>query len=305
MGYDAAFGEPAKEARMSQIADYHRPRTVEEALKLLQQGSGKAVLLAGGTSLGVRLPNRIEALVDIADLGLDGIEAEDGAVVIGAGVRVTDIMTSPVLERLYGGILPQAAKVLASTPLRNRITIGGNAVQVLPWSDLPGVLLAMDASFEIQSAGGRTRTLTADEFYARHPRTHLSPAEMVTAIRIPVPRYTHLGAFHKVAKTKVDYAGLTIAVTLQMEQNRVVTCRVIAGALRPLPARIRQAETAMENQQITRDLFVRAGAIAAGAVEPTRDYRYSQRYRKHLLKVWTRRCLEDAAGRGQGGNHAD
>ncbi|MFH1532017.1 MAG: FAD binding domain-containing protein [Pseudomonadota bacterium] len=290
---------------MSQIAEYHRPRTLEEALKLLQQGGGKAVVLAGGTSLGVRLPSRVEVFVDMADLGLDTIEEQDGVVVIGAGTRVADLLSSPVLDRLYGGILPRAARGLASTPLRNRITVGGNAVQVLPWSDLPGVLLAMDASFEICSAGGRSRTLTADEFYARHPRTHLSPAEMVTGIRIPVPRYTHLGAFHKVGRTKVDYAGLTVTTTLQMEQNRVVTCRIVAGALRPLPVRIRQAETTTENQQVSRDLFVRAGAIAAGAVEPTRDFRYSQRYRKHLLKVWTRRCLEDATGRGQGGNHAD
>jgi len=290
---------------MSQIAEYHRPRTLEEALKLLQQGGGKAALLAGGTSLAIRLPSRIEVLVDMADLGLDTIEEQDGAVVIGAGARVADLLSSPVLDRLYGGILRQAARDLGSTPLRKRITVGGNAVQVLPWSDLPGVLLAMDASFDICSAGGRTRSLAADEFYARHPRTHLSPAEMVTAIRIPVPRYTHLGAFHKVARTKVDYAGLTVAVTLQMEQNRVVNCRVVAGAMRPLPMRIRQAETTTENQQVSRDLFVRAGAIAAGAVEPTRDFRYSQRYRKHLLKVWTRRCLEDAVGRGQGGNNAD
>ena len=290
---------------MSQIAEYHRPRTVEEALKLLQQGGGRAVLLAGGTSLGVRLPNRIEALVDIADLGLDTIETKDGAVLIGAGVRIADLLTAPILRKLYGGILPQAARALGSTPLRNRITVGGNAVQVLPWSDLPGVLLAMEATFEIQSAGGRSRTLPADEFYVRHPRTHLSPAEMVTGIRIPVPRYAHLGAFHKVARTKVDYAGLSIATTLQMEQNRVVTCRIVAGALRPLPLRIRQAETAVENQQAGRETFIRAAAIAAGAVEPTRDYRYSQRYRKHLLKVWTRRSLEEAAGRGPGGNHAD
>ena len=290
---------------MSQIAEYHRPRKIEEALKLLQQGGGKAVLLAGGTSLGVRMPNRIEMLVDMADLGLDTIEAKDGAVVIGAGVTVSDLLSSTILDRLYGGILTQASRVLGSTPLRNRITIGGNAVQVLPWSDLPGVLLAMDASFDICSAGGRTRSLTADEFYARHPRTHLSPAEMVSAIRIPVPRYTHLGAFTKVTRTTVDYAGLSVAVTLQMEQNRVVTSRIVAGALRPLPMRIRQSEAAVDNQQVTGELFLRAGAIAAGSVEPTRDFRYSQRYRKHLLKVWIRRCLEEAAGRGRGGDNAD
>ncbi len=290
---------------MSQIAEYHRPGTLEEALKLLQQGGGKAVLLAGGTSLSVRLPPRAKILVDTAELGLDHIEERGDAVVIGAGVRVAELMQTPVLERLYGGILPQAVRVLASTPLRNRITVGGNAVQVLPWSDLPGVLLAMDASFEIHSAGGRTRTLTADEFYARHPRTHLSPAEMVTEVRIPIPRYAHMGAYHKVSLTKVDYAGLGLSATLQMEQNRVVSCRIVAAALRPLPQRIPQAEAAVEGQQASRDLFVRAGAIAAGAVEPTRDYRYSQRYRKHLLKVWTRRCLEDAARRGPEDDHAD
>jgi carbon-monoxide dehydrogenase medium subunit len=163
----------------------------------------------------------------------------------------------------------------------------------------------MDAVFEVQAPTGTIRTLAADEFYARHPRTHLSPAEMVTGVRIPVPRTAHLGAFRKVGRTRVDYSGLTVAVALQMEQNRVVTARLVASALRPLPTRLQQAESALQGQQAGRELFVRAAALAAGAVEPTRDYRYSVRYRRHLLKVWTRRCLEDAVGRGPGGTHAD
>lgn len=290
---------------MSSIAEYHRPRTVEDALRLLQQGGGRAVLLAGGTSLAVRMPARTTALVDIADLGLDTIDERDGALVLGAGVRVAALLDDPRVRGLYGGLLPAAVRSMATTPLRNRITLGGNAVQVLPWSDLPGVLLAMDAIFEIQGPPGRTRTLPADEFYARHPRTQLSPAEMVTRVRIPIPRQAHLGAFHKVGRTRVDYAGLSVAVTLRLEQNQILEARVVVSALRPLPARIPQAEATLQGQQAGRELFVRAGAIAAGAVEPTRDVRYSIRYRKHLLKVWTRRCLEDAMGRGPGDTHAD
>lgn len=302
--YTGSSGVQGRNA-MNQIRHYYRPRTVEEALQVLDKGAGKAVLVGGGTSLSLRLPSRVEALVDISDLGLDRIEERDGEAVIGAGVRISQLMDSPFLSRLFGGILPAAARSLASTPLRNMITVGGNIYQVLPWSDLPGVLMAMDARIMVQKAGGRSRSILASEFFSRHPRTILSTSEMITEVRIPVPRHVHFGAYHKVSKTAVDYAAVSITTTLQMEQNRVMNCRLAIGSLRPLPIRATQAEAVITGQEPSRQLFMRAAAVAAGSLEPTSDFRYSKQYLKHMVKIWLKRCLEEAYLMTPGGENAD
>jgi aerobic carbon-monoxide dehydrogenase medium subunit len=290
---------------MNQIRQYYRPRSVDEALKLLDQGAGKAALVGGGTSLAVRLPSRLESLVDISGLGLDKITEEEGEAVIGAGVKISQLMDSPLLSKLYGGVIPAAAKQLASTPLRNMITVGGNIYQVMPWSDLPGVLMAVDARVVIKRANGRTRSVIATEFFARHPRTILASNEMVTEVRIPIPRHAHFGAFHKVAKTNFDYAALSVTTSLQMKQNKVVSCRLVVASMRPLPIRATQAEAVLTGQEPSRQLFLRAAAVAAGSLEPTADFRYSKQMRKYLVKIWLRRCLEEAYLMAPGGDNAD
>jgi CO/xanthine dehydrogenase FAD-binding subunit len=210
-----------------------------------------------------------------------------------------------VCRKLYGGALAEAAANIGSTPLRNLITVGGASFQVMPWSDLPGVLLAMDAAFLVKSTSGAERMVPAQTLFARQPRTVLSPSELLVEVQIPIPELAHLGAYQKVAKTRVDYAALTVTVTLLMRQDLVVDARVVVGAAKALPTRLQQAEQVLVNQAPNRQLFVKAASIAAGALEPVRDIRYSALYKKHLTKIWVRRCLERALKLNQGGTYAD
>lgn len=290
---------------MSQIIDYFRPRNLDEALDLLAEGGGRTAVLAGGTSLSVRPPASVTGLVDICDLGLDYITERNGKVLIGACTRISSLLESELLTKVYGGMIPEAASTLGSTPLRNLITVGGNAFHVMPWSDLPGVFLATGAVFRVLGAGRTERYFPATEFYNRHPRQLLSPGEMLVEVQIPIPDLAHFGAFHKVTRTVVDYAALSVAVGLVMKQDIIVEARIALGSARTLPARVRQAEAELVNQSPSRALFVKAAAITAGVVEPLKDFRCSADYKKHVAKIWTRRCLEKAARMSLGGSYAD
>jgi len=274
---------------MGRIQYYERPKTLEDAVSILVERQGKAAILSGGTSLAVRLPPGVDTFVDISGLGLSGIEDRGESVAIKACTTVAELAESPVFRSCYGGLLSRAALAVASTPLRNLITVGGNSVQVLPWSDLPGVFLALNS--EIEVTGADSRTIPASQFYSSHPRTFLNAGDIVTEIRVPKPVGRVEASFAKVTKTAFDYAALSVTTVCWCTGNSVRECSVSLGSVRPLPIRIPQAEEEIVGRDPTVEDIIRAAARAAGALEPSQDYRYSREYRRQLIKVWVKRCL--------------
>jgi len=272
---------------------------MDEAVALLKEGQGRAVVLAGGTSLTVRPPPSVTTLVDLSRLGLTGVEDDGSTYTIKACTTLADLAESPLMQKAYGGVVADAAGRVAATPLRNLITAGGNAVQVLPWSDLPAVFLALGAEFQVK--GDKERTIPAADFYASHPRKSLAPHDIVTGIRITKPVGRATGAFAKVAKTAFDYAALGVTAVCWFSGDQVRDCAVTLGAVRPLPTRVPQAEEEIVDRVPTREDVVRAAGRAAGAIDPSQDYRYSKEYRGQLIKVWVKRCLLDALDLGKRG----
>ncbi len=277
---------------MGRIQFYERPRTLDEAVRILAEKKGKACVLAGGTSLALRQPPGVDTFVDISRLGLVGMEDRGDSIAIKACTTVAELASLPQSYQLYGGVLARAAMAVASTPLRNQITVGGNLVQVMPWSDLPGVMLALNGQIVIQ--GTTSRIVPLKDFYATHPRNSLSAGDLVTEVRIPKPIGRVQSSFVKVGKTVFDYAALTVTAVAWLSGNQVRECSVALGAVRPLPMRVPQAEEEIAGRIPTRDDVIRAAARAAGAVEPSQDYRYSKDYRRQLIKVWVKRCLHEA-----------
>jgi carbon-monoxide dehydrogenase medium subunit len=277
---------------MGRIQHYERPKTVEEAVWILAERKGKACVLAGGTSLALRQPPGVDTLVDLSRAGLVGMVDRGDSLAIKACTTVADLVSMPQAHQLFGGLLARASMAVASTPLRNQITVGGNLVQVMPWSDLPGVMLALNGQVAIQGQGQRIVPLR--EFYATHPRNSLSSDEIVTEVRIPKPIGRVQSSFVKVGKTAFDYAALTVTAVAWLSGNQVRECALSLGAIRPLPLRVPQAEEEIAGRIPTRDDVIRAAARAAGAVEPSQDYRYSKDYRRQLIKVWVKRCLHEA-----------
>jgi xanthine dehydrogenase YagS FAD-binding subunit len=108
---------------------YERPGTVDEALAL---AAGGGTFLAGGTNLVDHLRLGIteaDRLVDITRLPLDQVtERHDGGLVIGAGVRNSDLAAHPLVRTRFP-FVTQALVAGASGQLRNMATTGGNLLQ--------------------------------------------------------------------------------------------------------------------------------------------------------------------------------
>lgn len=108
--------------------------SVDDALKLLKEYNGRAMVTAGGTDLlgtlkSEILPNYPQAVINLKTIPAMGeIESDHRAVWIGATARLTDIIESPMVNERFS-VLVQAAESVGSPELRNMGTIGGNLCQ--------------------------------------------------------------------------------------------------------------------------------------------------------------------------------
>jgi len=168
---------------------YQRAGSVEEALDLASEHGDDAKFLAGGHSLLPLMKLRLAAPEVIIDLGglhdLSYVNDEGPYVAIGALTRHHDVEHSEVLAWQVP-LLAYAAGQVGDPQIRHRGTIGGSVVHADPASDLPAVLLALDATLVARGAGG-TREIPIGEFFQGLFETVLEPDELLTEIRVPKP----------------------------------------------------------------------------------------------------------------------
>lgn len=273
--------------------EYFRPRTIGEASSLLAEGGGDRHVLAGGTAVMLRGGRQRHNLVDLWNCGMNGISErqEDGTIEFGAMLTVNQLGAASLAGELAGGLIAEACRHLASTSLRNLITLGGNLVQLHPWSDLPPVLLALDAKVVIRQ-GDAERSVGCDMFFTQNPRAYLQPGELVTGVRIPVSCRGRRGCFTKFRTNQVDFSLVTAVSSCVIDDSRRGTeFRLVAGALGVHPARLTAIEEMLEGQVLTDELIEMAALRARDEIRPSRDLRVSADYRRDVFAVLLKRQL--------------
>mgnify|MGYP003693703643 CR=1 FL=1 len=166
--------------------DYHRARSLSDAQRLLAAHPG-AKLLAGGHSLIPLMKLRLAAPPALVDIGripeLRGISRSGDTIRIGALTTHAEIAASAELQK-SAAALSEAAGLVGDPAVRSRGTIGGNIAHADPASDLPTVLVALDARIVAIGPAGE-RTISADGFFTGIMSTALADNEVVTAIVVP------------------------------------------------------------------------------------------------------------------------
>jgi CO/xanthine dehydrogenase FAD-binding subunit len=262
--------------------DYQAPRSIEEALSLLQKHAGDAKLLAGGQSLVPVMNFRLATPALLIDLnrisGLAGIREEaDGSLVIGAMTRNRQIEKSDIVRKL-NPLLHRAMRYIAHAQIRNRGTIGGSLAHADPAAELPAVCVACEARLTIVGPRGE-RTVPAAEFFRGLFTTALEPDELLTAVRFPAWPAARKFAFLEVSRRHGDFAIVGVAVLVDDAAARVV----VFGAEDAPRVFVFSGKSAAE-----------AGRLAARGVTPRSDHHASTEYRRELVEVLTRRALEAA-----------
>ncbi len=277
---------------MLDIKDYHRPKTIAEAVALL--GPGKAVV-AGGTDLMVnpRYTAGVSELVDVTGLGLSYIRRVGGWIHLGATTSMHDLERSPLLTGLVGGALAIAAGSCGSPNIRNVATLGGNICSALPSGDTLTTLLVLDAVVEVEGSGGR-RELPLTDFFLGPARTALSQ-ELLIEVRFPEPEAHARAAFYKLGRTEEDISIVNAAVLILVDESGLIQkARLAAGAVAPVPMRVPAAEDYLLGKPPDEANFQEAARLVMEAVRPITDQRATAEYRRKTTRICTLRALRQA-----------
>jgi len=280
--------------------DYHRARSLADVHRLLATNPG-AKLLAGGHSLIPLMKLRLAAPSAVVDIGripeLRGISRSGDTIRIGALTTHAEIAASADVQK-SAPALAEAAGMIGDPAVRSRGTIGGNIAHADPASDLPTVLVALDAHVVVVGPSGE-RTLAADGFFTGIMTTALADDEVVTAIVVPVSARGQSSAYVKFSHPASRYAVIGIAASVTLANNQCSAARVALGGLVSHACRAAAVEKAL----VGKGLDAATIAAAAGQVgadlggEVSGDIFASASYRKAVAPVYVRRAIAAAAAR--------
>jgi carbon-monoxide dehydrogenase medium subunit len=282
--------------------DYHKPKSLDEAVALLAQHGDEGRLLAGGHSLipmmKLRLANPSH-LIDLGGIaGLAGIEEADGAIRIGAMTTQAEIIASELLAKRIP-ILRETALQIADPQVRSFGTIGGNVANGDPGNDMPAVMMALGAAFLVQGPSGE-RTVAARDYYRGAFTTALAEDEVLCAIRIPLPPAGHGAAYQKMKRKVGDYATAAAAVMLVMDGGRCRDARIALTNLAAVPLFAEAAGQALVGGAIDDAAIDKAVQAAIAITDPASDLRGPADFRKHVAGVMVRRAIARARERAGG-----
>jgi carbon-monoxide dehydrogenase medium subunit len=267
---------------------YHRPASLAEACRLLEELGDGALLLAGGTDLvadlrrGARDPRQVVSLRDLADL--QGIRLEGGRLRIGALSTPAQIAASEPVRSARPDLL-DAVEVFATPQVRNRATIGGNLCTAAACGDLTPLLLALDAVAVVEGTKGR-REIPMDDFFRTVRSTNMLPGEILVEILVPARRPgegARYEAFGMRAAAFITVAGVAAAVRLEGE-----VCR---------GARVVLSAVGLAGRKLDEAAMAEAALLAREAALPISDGRGSAEHRRDLVETLTVRALQAARER--------
>ena len=282
---------------------YFAPQSVEEALALLVEHADEARVLAGGQSLVPLMNMRLahpDMLVDINGISeLAYVRPWDGGLALGAMTRDATLeRDTTAAARLP--LLVEAAHCVGHPAIRNRSTVGGSIAHADPAAELPAVLLALNAAFEVRSRSG-SRTISAQDFFKGYLSTDLKASELLTELRVPGLPSKAGSAFVEFSRREGDYAlaGVAAVITLD-EDGTIADARLGLCSVGPAPVRPQAAEALLHGQHPGDEAWAAAAtAVVAALDDPPSDIHGSADYRRHLAGVLTKQALASAAERAE------
>ena len=278
--------------------DYHKPKTVEEAVALLAKyAPDDGRILAGGQSLVPTMAFRLARpghLIDINGIdALKNITMDSNTLCIGAGARHADFH-KPVCDGPLGDLLTLVVRDIAHYPIRMRGTFCGSVAHADPASEWCMVAATLDATMVAMNTGGE-RQIPAADFFETVMTTALAENELLREVRIPnLPRDTKFG-FEEFNRRAGDFGIAMALVTFRMDGGVIADPHIGIGGAEDRPRRLAEAEAVLRGKAPSNEAFRTAADAAAAAIDPMEDHNTSARYRRDLVATMVRRALEKAS----------
>lgn len=305
--------------------DYLKPKTLDEALSLLNQYGDKAKLIAGGTDVMVMIKQKTMApdiLISLQGIpGLDQIQY-NGSLKIGPMVTHRAIEKSELIRGEFS-CLADSADVIGSIQIRNVATMGGNICTAAPSADTVAPLLVLDARLKLNGSKSE-RTLPIDQFFTAPGETVMKQGEILTEILIPKPLPNTGSAYWKLQRRlALDLPILGVGILISLDKA-TVTCsdllcttssistvlhsleeeelickeiRIALGVAAPTPIRAKKAEDLLRGRKLSDELLEKVAFTASEEAQPRDSIRGEAWYRRDMIKVLVKRMVMRALER--------
>ncbi len=281
--------------------EYADPKSLDDAVRLLEEHEFEAKILSGGQSLMPLLNMRLarpELLIDLAKIpDLDHVREEAGTLVVGGMARQRALELSPIVRERFP-LVYDATMHIAHPQNRNQGTVGGSIAHADPAAELPALVMVTDAEIVATGPDG-ARTIAADEFFVTYLTTSMEGAEILTEVRIPALGPSTGHSLQELARRHGDFAlaGAMATVTLA-GGGTIESGRLVLFGVGATPIRARDAEQLLAGEKPSDALFEAVAAKAAAELdEPLSDVHASAEYRRSLAGVMAKRALAEATAR--------
>jgi CO/xanthine dehydrogenase FAD-binding subunit len=279
-------------SRLYNLREYHRPTDIDDAVRLLRRKNIHTVALAGGTTtIGEGGPN-IEAVVDLDGLGLDFIEYENGALYLGAMLRLQTIIEK--LHDVSDVLLADAARRTAGLNVRNMATVGGILAGGDNHSPFSVAIAALKARVKIYEQAGEM-PLWSD--VASQVRAKGFKGKLITAISLNLPSGQMGAWYEQVARTPADRPIVSAAaVAFETPDGAVDLTLSVGGLLQDLIVASHKGDPAQPDKLQEAVMTPITLGRSAGTTYQS-DFRGSAEYRRAVAPLLARRALDNALAR--------
>jgi CO/xanthine dehydrogenase FAD-binding subunit len=287
--------------------EYMAPTTIAEALAALAWIEGSARPLAGGTDLIVQMRLgvlEIRRVVDVKRIHeLNAITHDVGRELsIGAAVPCCRIIEHADIRSIYPALV-DAVSIIGGTGIQGRATLGGNLCNAAPSADSIPAMIVLGAYCRIVGPAG-IRTIGVERFCTGPGKTVLARDELLVSVHFPAP-VDHAGACYLrfIPRHEMDIAvvGVGASVVLSADNATIKSGRIALGAVGPTPIDAEKAGAVLRGKVPSEETFAETARLAQEDARPITDVRGTEKQRRHLVGVLTRRALRKAVERAKGG----
>ena len=275
--------------------DLLRPPTLLGALEMMSTLEN-AQPIAGGTDIVPTFRDLGSKPVHLIDLGLieelNGIEEEDGMILIGPTTTHAQIQASKLIEEAAPA-LHDAARWIGSVQIRNRGTIGGNLCNASPAADSAPPLLVHSAEAHICSLE-EGHWIPLQELFKGPKITVLEPNEILAGIRFPAVAGAG-SSFQRIGRRKgFTLSIVNAAVYTERDGDKLKEVRVALGSVAPTPIRAPRVEDTIRGKRMSEELVEEAAVACVEVAKPIDDVRGTAEYRRDMTTVLVKRAIREA-----------
>ncbi len=274
------------------------PKTAGEVLDLLEQSTGRAQLIAGGSALvpwlhqGSVATTTLISLRDVTEL--DRIWIDGDRLSIGAMVTMRHLETAAAVRR-YAPLLADAAHTVGHLRIRNQATLGGNLMEANYGTDMPAALAVLDAVAVLRSPRG-VRRLAIDALLLEAGQTALQYGEIVTHVELPLRPQSHQIYLKFRGRAEKERPCVGVAALVEFEQaGQVASCQIAVGAATTVPVRLPHVEARVRGRSLDTATIREVAMAYAEGMRPISDLRGSAWFRRTIIAVLIKRALSHIA----------